>query len=95
MSFLKQPFGSILQQVLLSVLVLGGVLIAQPWVRDLYRVGLLLVVGAALLEIGAGNIPPRAGWKKSVTLLVIALVIVGAVFSLGILLVPFLVALGR
>lgn len=95
MRLLKQPFGSVLQQVLLSILVLGGLLIVQPWIRELYQVGLILLVGAAFLEIGAGNIPPDADMRKSLTILVIALVVVGAVFGLGIFLVPYLVALGR
>ncbi len=95
MTFFKQPFGAILQPVLLGVLVFAALLIVQPWVRELYQVGLVLLVGAALLEIGAGNIPPNADAKRSLAFLAISLVIVGAVFSLGIVLVPTLVALGR
>ncbi len=95
MTFLKQAFGSIIQQILLTILVIGGVLIVQQFNKQLYQLGLLLVIGAALLEIGAGNIPANANFRFSITLLLISLVIVGAVFSLGIILVPFLVALGK
>jgi hypothetical protein len=95
MKFFKQPFGSILQPVLLSVLLLGGLLVVQPWVKGLYQAGLVLIIGAALLEIGAGNIPPDASFQKSLLILVFSLIVVAAVFSLGMFLVPTLVALGR
>ncbi len=95
MTFFKQPFGSVIQPVLLSILVFAGLLIVQPWVKELYQLGMLLLIGAALLEIGAGNIPANADFRYSIMVLAIALVVVAAVFSLGIFLVPYLVALGR
>jgi len=95
MRFHRQPFGSILQPVLLIVLVIGGLLIVQSLSMRAYQVGLLLVVGAALLEIGAGNIPPDATFGKSLAIIVFSLVMVGIVFGFGIALVPRLVAMGK
>ena len=94
MTFFKQAFGSILQQVLLGALIIAIVLITQPWSKDGYRVGLVLLMASALLEMGAGNVPANAKFGKSVMLLAITLVIVGIVFGIGILLAPKLVALG-
>ncbi len=93
-SFLKQPFGSVLQQTLLIVLLFAGVLIVQPFSRQIYQVGLAILIGAALLEIGAGNIPANANFRSSILFLVLALVVIAIVFTAGILLVPSLVALG-
>jgi hypothetical protein len=95
MTFHRQRFSSLLQPVLLIVLVVGGLLIVQSLSIRAYQLGLLLVVGASLLEIGAGNIPPDATFRKSIAILIFSLVMVAIVFGLGIVLVPRLVAMGK
>lgn len=95
MTFHKQPFGSILQPALLILLFIGGLLIVQQLSIRAYQLGFLLLVGAALLEIGAGNIPPDATFGRSLAIIVFSIVMVGIVFGLGIVLVPRLVAMGR
>ncbi len=80
---------------LLLVFAAGLLLIAQPWTPELYRAGLLAVLGASLLIIIVGNIPAslppgRAFGRAAVLLLVLV-----CVFGGGYLLVPTLAGLGR
>ena len=89
------PFAARFQAILIGVLLVGLVLIAQPWTKALYQVGLPLLMLAAFLQIAFGNIPPTAGFAKSLKLLALTWVIVAAVFVLGIRLAPHLIELGR
>ena len=95
MKFLRLPFASKLQMVLLVGMVLAFLLIAQNLSADLYQYGLLLLIGSSLLQVVAGNIPPQAGLISTLVRLLIGLAIVGAVFVGGILLVPYLAQLGQ
>ncbi len=94
MSLLRQPFASILQLTLIVLLIVSGVLITQQWSLQVFQAGLILLVATTLLQIGAGNIPPQAGFGRSLVMLVVSLAIIGVVFGLGIVLVPYLVGLG-
>ncbi len=89
------PFAARVQGVLIVVMVVGLVLVAQQGNKGLYKIGLPLLVLAAFLQIAFGNIPPTAGFRKSMVLLGLTWVIVAAVFGLGILLAPTLIDLGR
>lgn len=94
-AFFRLPFASQLQLALLALMLIGFGLIAQTVSMATYQVGLSLLTGAALLQMVVGNIPPEAGWWRTLKLLGIGLAIVAAVFGLGILLVPYLARLGR
>jgi uncharacterized membrane protein len=54
-----------------------------------------LLIGFSLLQVVAGNIPPQTRLFGTLVRLVLGLVIVAAVFGIGILLVPYLAQLGR
>ena len=92
--FFRLPFASQLQLVLLGLMLLSFVLIAQTTSMAAYRCGLVLLAGAALLQMVAGNVPPEARVWRTVKLLSVGLLIVAAIFILGIKLVPTLVKLG-
>jgi len=91
----KRPFAATAQAVLIVLMVLSFVLIAQRLSFFVYKVGLLLLVVCALLQIGFGNIPPTASFGRSMMLLGVALAIVFTVFGLGLILAPYLIQLGR
>ncbi len=70
-------------------------LIAQQWSRLGYKVGLALLIASALVQVVFGNVAPEAGFARSMKQLALGLVVVAAVFTLGFLLTPVLVNLGR
>ena len=84
-----------LERGLILVLLLAIALIAQPFDIRLYRTGLLILVGATLLQIAVGNLPKDASPGRSLVFVAAILGVVAAVFGLGILLTPFLAQLGR
>ena len=91
----RLPFAARFQAILIGVMFVGFVLIAQPASKTLYQIGLPILVLAAFLQIAFGNIPPAAGFGKSMALLALTWAIVAAVFGLGIVLAPHLIQLGR
>ena len=91
----RLPFAARVQGALIVVMLLGMVLIGQRANKDLYQIGLPILVIAAFLQIAFGNIPPRSGFATSMKLLVLTWAIVAAVFALGIILAPHLIDLGR
>jgi hypothetical protein len=95
MRFFRLPFASQLQIVLLAGMILAFLLIAQNQSVDVYQYGLLLLIGFSLLQVVAGNIPPHTRVVGTLIRLLLGLVIVAAVFGIGIVLVPYLAELGR
>jgi hypothetical protein len=95
MRFFRLPFASQLQIVLLVGMILAFLLIAQNQSVDVYQYGLLLLIGFSLLQVVAGNIPPQTRVVGTLIRLLLGLVIVAAVFGIGIVLVPYLAELGR
>lgn len=91
----KTPFAARMQTILIGLLLLGMVLIAQQSNRDIYRAGMLLLIGATLIQIPFGNIPPESSFGQSMKYLAIGLAILAAVFGISILIVPYLLQLGR
>jgi hypothetical protein len=89
------PFAARVQGILILVMVVGFGLIAQQANKQLYKIGLPLLVVAAFLQIAFGNIPPSAGFAKSMKLLVLTWVIVAGVFALGVWLAPDLIDASR
>jgi hypothetical protein len=95
MRFFRLPFASQLQIILLGGMILAFLLIAQNQSMDVYQYGLLLLIGFSLLQVVAGNIPPQTRVIGTLIRLLLGLVIVAAVFGIGIILVPYLAELGR
>ena len=95
MRFFRLPFASQLQIILLAGMVLAFLLIAQNQSVDVYQYGLLLLIGFSLLQVVAGNIPPQTRVVGTLIRLLLGLVIVAAVFGIGIILVPYLAELGQ
>ena len=91
----RLPFAARVQGVLIFVMFAGLVLIGQQRDKQLYQIGLPVLVVAAFLQIAFGNIPPRANWKRSLVLLAVTWIIVGAVFFAGIKLAPTLIDRSR
>ena len=91
----KTPFAARLQTILIGLLLLGMVLIAQQSNRDVYTAGMLLLIGATLIQIPFGNVPPESSFGQSMKFLVIGLAILATVFGISILIVPYLLQLGR
>ncbi len=89
------PFAARMQTILIGLLLLGMVLIAQQSNRDIYKAGMLLLIGATLIQIPFGNIPPESTFGQSMKYLAIGLVILASVFGISILIVPYLLQLGR
>ena len=80
---------------LLSVLGLGFLCVLQTWSFALYRIGLVVVVIATMLNIAVGNLPRDAAPLRAVLLTLSILAVLAAVFAIGIALVPTLAALGQ
>jgi hypothetical protein len=95
MGFFRLPFASKLQIVLLGGMILAFLLIAQNQSPDVYQYGLVLLIVFSLLQVVAGNIPPQTRLVGTIVRLLLGLLIVAAVFGIGILLVPYLAELGR
>jgi hypothetical protein len=91
----RLPFAARVQAVLVVVMIGGFVLIAQPWSKTVFQLGLPLLVLAAFLQIAFGNIPPTAGLKRSLPLLGLTWVIVAIFFIVAINITPQLITLGR
>jgi len=80
---------------LIVLMVVGFVLIAQQWSFVLYQLGLLIVIGATILNIAVGNVPRSTRGWRAFRAVVIILAVTAAVFVIGILLVPYLAQLGQ
>jgi hypothetical protein len=91
----RLPFAARVQGILIVVMVVALALIAQQASKPLYQIGLPVLVIAAFLQIAFGNIPPSAGFWRSLKLLVLTWLIVAGVFGLGIVLAPTLIAASR
>ena len=71
------------------------VLILQQGNKQLYQIGLPVLVVAAFLQIAFGNIPPTTGFLKSMGLLLITWAIVAILVVVAVLITPNLIELGR
>jgi hypothetical protein len=80
---------------LIAAMVVGILMIAQRANVDVFRWGLRLLVCATILQIAVGNLPKDASVGKSLVLVAVILLVVAAVFSIGIWLVPVLSQMGR
>jgi 1,4-dihydroxy-2-naphthoate octaprenyltransferase len=91
----KQPFASVMHLALVILLLVSFVLITQQQSRSLYQIGFMLLVASTFVQIVFGNVSPSANFKRSMKFLGVGLIIITAVFALGIIVTPLLVNLGR
>ncbi len=89
------PFAARFQLILIIMLLVSLVLIAQQFSKDVYKVGLVLLVITTIFQIGASNVPSTANAKQTARIMAIAFAIVIVVFVVSIILTPYLINLGR
>ena len=80
---------------LIMLMAAGALLILQRWNFAMFRVGLVVMLGATMLNIAVGNLPRDASPRRAAVLTLGILAVVGVVFGLGVLLVPMLSQMGQ
>jgi hypothetical protein len=89
------PFAARFQAILIVVMFASFILILQQGNKQLYQIGLPVLVLAAFLQIAFGNIPPTSGFVKSMGLLLMTWAIVAALIIISINITPNLIQLGQ
>jgi hypothetical protein len=89
------PCAAWFQAVLIVVMFACFVLIMQQGNKQLYQIGLPVLVVAAFLQIAFGNIPPATGFLKSMGLLLMTWAIVAILVVVAVWITPTLIQLGR
>jgi len=89
------PFAARFQAFLIVVMFASFLLILQQGNKQLYQIGLPLLVIAAFLQIAFGNIPPSTGFVKSMGLLLLTWGIVAVLIVVSVQITPYLIQLGR
>lgn len=89
------PFAARFQAILIVVMFAAFMLILQQWSKQLYQIGLPVLVAAAFLQIAFGNIPPNTGFVKSMGLLLLTWVVIAILVVIAVRLTPELIQLGR
>ena len=89
------PFAARFQAILIVVMFATFLLILQQGNKQLYQIGLPLLVLAAFLQIAFGNIPPSTGFVKSMGLLLLTWGIVAVLIVVAVQITPYLIQLGR
>jgi hypothetical protein len=89
------PFAAWFQAVLIVVMFACFVLIMQQGNKQLYQIGLPVLVVSAFLQIAFGNIPPATGFLKSMGLLLMTWAIVAILVVVAVWITPTLIQLGR
>lgn len=89
------PFASRLQLALIIMLLMSLILVAQQANKQVYQLGIVMLVINTILQIGASNVPPTADANKTGRIMLTAFGIVVIVFAVSILLTPYLIHLGR
>ena len=93
--FGRMTFQERAEILLIAALAIGFILIAQRSSQLLFQIGLVVVVISTFLEIAVGNVRTQASTREAVLSIIGILLIIAAVFVLGIYLVPYLTELGR
>jgi lysylphosphatidylglycerol synthetase-like protein (DUF2156 family) len=91
----ETPFAYRIQALLIVGLLLSFLLIMQTASMLLYQIGVLLLIVSTLIQIPFGNIPPEADRRRTLRMFAWMLLILVAVFGIGILIAPMLVNMGR
>ena len=93
--FFNQPFAAIVQGMLVILLAVSFAMITQQFSETIYRLGLLLLIASAFVQVVFGNLPPEANLKQSLKFTAFVFSIIAIVFGVGIFIAPYLVNLGR
>lgn len=88
---IRTPFAARVQGLLILVMFAALALIGQQNQKELYKIGLPVLMIAAFLQIAFGNIPPKANFKRSMILLAIIWLIIGGIFVISVLIAPTLI----
>ncbi|GGD98030.1 hypothetical protein GCM10011390_16030 [Aureimonas endophytica] len=91
----SRSFPEVLETTLIVGLLLGILLIAQRYDLTLYKIGLSILVVSTILQIAVGNLAKDASVARSLRFIAVVLLIVAAIFSLGIFLVPTFASFGH
>jgi hypothetical protein len=89
------PFAARVQAILIVVMFAAFLLILQQGNKQLYQIGLPVLVVAAFLQIAFGNIPPTTRLVKSMALLVMTWAIIAVLIVVAVRITPSLIQLGR
>ena len=89
------PFAARFQAILIVVMFGAFVLILQQGNKQLYQIGLPVLVVAAFMQIAFGNIPPTTGFVKSMALLLMTWAIVAVLIVVAVRITPNLIQLGQ
>src|SRR4051794_7672281 len=89
------PFAARFQAILIVIMLAAFLLILQQGNKMLYQIGLPVLVVASFLQIAFGNIPPAAGFLKSMALLLMTWIIIAVLIVFAVRLAPHLIQLGR
>lgn len=89
------PFAARFQAILVVVMLASFLLILQQGNKQLYQIGLPLLVLAAFLQIAFGNIPPSTRFMKSMGLLLMTWAIIAVLIVVAVWITPSLIQLGR
>ena len=89
------PFAARFQAILIVVMFGAFVLILQQGNKQLYQIGLPVLVVAAFMQIAFGNIPPTTGFVRSMALLLMTWAIVAVLIVVAVRITPNLIQLGR
>jgi hypothetical protein len=89
------PFAARFQAILIVVMFATFLLILQQRNKQLYQIGLPLLVLAAFLQIAFGNIPPSTRFMRSMGLLLMTWGIVALLIVVAVRITPSLIQLGR
>jgi len=82
--------------ILLVILMsLSIVMISQQFSRDVYQIGLALLVLSTLVQIAFGNIPGYFSLPRAMRLFALFMSIILLVFFISYIVVPLLYVLGR
>jgi hypothetical protein len=91
----NSAFGARMQVIVIVAMIASFILIIQKMNMTLHKIGMFLLILAALSQMAFGNMPPEATFKEGKKIMIIAYGIVALVFGLGILLAPVLIKIGR
>jgi hypothetical protein len=89
------PFAAQFQAVLIVVMFGAFILILQQGNKQLYQIGLPVLVVAAFMQIAFGNIPPATGFIKSMGLLLMTWAIMAVLIVVAVRITPNLIQLGK
>jgi len=81
--------------LLVILMLLSIVMVGQQLSKDIYQIGLALLVLSTLVQIAFGNIPGHFSINRAMRLFVLFMSIILIIFFISYTVVPFLYVFGR